>query len=96
MVLTVPRFGLPKQTQSFFLFHIDDADGFRSNLANLVPLITSAQQTKTNITEIRRVKVQQKLAVNEGDGETVHPDIVSVAGVNIAFSATGLQKVRNT
>ena len=87
------RFGLPKQTQSFLFFQIDQVDAFRSNLTNLVPLITSAAQTQSNISEIRQVKINRKLAVNAGDGETVHPDVVTVSGVNIAFSATGLQKV---
>ncbi|KAF2707322.1 DyP-type peroxidase [Pleomassaria siparia CBS 279.74] len=86
-------FGLPKQTQSFFLFQIDEVDGFRSNLLNLVPLITSAEQTKGNITEIRRFKELNGLKVNEGDGETVHPDVITVSGVNIAFSAKGLAKI---
>ncbi|KAF2691607.1 peroxidase TAP [Lentithecium fluviatile CBS 122367] len=86
-------FGLPKQSQSFFLFKIDQPDAFRANLANLVPLITSAQQTKSNITEIKKVKLSQKLRANEGDGEAVHPDIVTVSGVNIAFSAKGLEKM---
>jgi len=33
------------------------------------------------------------LSFDEGDGETVHPDVVTVSGVNIAFSAKGLKKV---
>lgn len=87
-------FGLPKQSQSFFFFQIDQADAFRSDLTNLVPLITTAEQTKGNISEIRRFKVNSHLKVDDGDGEVVHPDVITVSGVNIAFSARGLQKVR--
>jgi hypothetical protein len=87
------RFGLPKQTQSFFFFQINEADSFRKDLTDLVPLITSAQQTQSNITKIRQVKVRQGLVKTAGDGETVHNDVVSVSGVNIAFSATGLRQV---
>ncbi|KAL9077060.1 MAG: hypothetical protein Q9157_003508 [Trypethelium eluteriae] len=63
-------FGLPKQTQSFFFFQIDQVDAFRSNLSNLVPLITSAQQTQTNISEIRQFKIKNNIAVDAGDGES--------------------------
>ncbi|KAI9693742.1 MAG: hypothetical protein M1822_003013 [Bathelium mastoideum] len=86
-------FGLPKQTQSFFFFQINEVDAFRSNLSNLVPLITSAQQTQSNISEIRQFKIKNNIQVDAGDGEVVHPDVVTVSGVNIAFSATGLQKI---
>jgi Dyp-type peroxidase family len=89
-------FGLPKQTQKFFFFQIDEVDGFRTNLANLVPLITTAEQTKDTISEIRRFKVQNRLQVDEGDGEVVHPASITVSGVNIAFSNKGLLKINIT
>ena len=92
--LTLCRFGLPKQTQSFFFFSINEVDGFRTNLANVVPLITSAEETKDNVGDIRRAKLRANLPADEGDGEVVHPAFVTVSGVNIAFSSKGLQKVR--
>jgi len=91
--LTFSRFGLPKQAQSFLFFTVDNVDGFRSSLTNLVPLITTAEQTKSNISEIRQFKVQNRLAFNDGDGEVVHPAVITVSGVNIAFSNVGLKKV---
>ncbi|KAF2642480.1 Dyp-type peroxidase [Massarina eburnea CBS 473.64] len=86
-------FGLPKQTESFFFFQINQADAFQTSLANLVPLITTAEQTKGNIETIRTFKINNSILPTQGDGETVHPDVVSVNGVNIAFSAKGLQKL---
>lgn len=89
----ISSFGLPKQAESFFFFQIDQVTAFQSNLANLVPLITTAQQTMSNISEIRTTKQNNNIPVYEGDGETVHPAVITVSGVNIAFSAKGLQKV---
>ncbi|KAF1960067.1 Dyp-type peroxidase [Byssothecium circinans] len=89
-------FGLPKQTESFFFFQIDQVDSFQTNLANLVPLVTTAEQTKSNISEIQRFKKNNRIPITKGDGETVHPDIITVSGVNIAFSAKGLQKLNIT
>lgn len=68
-------------------------DAFRSSLSDLVPLITTAEQTKSNISEIRQFKINNRLKADEGDGETVHPAVITVSGVNIAFSAKGLQQV---
>ncbi|CAI6334160.1 unnamed protein product [Periconia digitata] len=86
-------FGLPKQTEKFLFFQINDVDGFRTNFGNVIPLITTAEQTSGNISEIRQTKQRIGLAANEGDGETVHPAVVTVSGVNIAFSAKGLSKI---
>ncbi|PVH96478.1 peroxidase TAP [Periconia macrospinosa] len=86
-------FGLPKQTEKFMFFRIDEVDGFRTNLTNLIPLITTAEQTKGNISEIRQTKARIGISTLEGDGETVHPAVVTVSGVNIAFSAKGLSKI---
>ncbi|KAJ4303435.1 dye-decolorizing heme-containing peroxidase [Kalmusia sp. IMI 367209] len=89
----VPSFGLPKQTESFFFFQIDQVDAFQTSLANLVPLITTAEQTMSNISKIRSIKVKNNIEMFAGDGETVHPAVVTVRGVNIAFSAKGLQRL---
>ena len=86
-------FGLPKQSQSFFFFSIDQADAFRSDLTKLIPLITSAEQSKGNVSEIKQFKLNANIRIDAGDGEAVHPDVITVSGVNIAFSSKGLHKV---
>lgn len=85
--------GLPKQTQLFFFFEILDVNSFRSQLSKLVPMITTAEQAQNNRSDIRKFKVQERKQATQGDGETPHPGTLRVGGVNIAFSAKGINKL---
>ena len=81
--------GLPKRTQTYFFFQIDDArvKEFRLDLAQLVPSITTTAQVKNDREKI----AQYKKSV--ADGKTGQ-SLIEMSGVNIAFSQKGLQKVR--
>ncbi|OCH94868.1 peroxidase TAP [Obba rivulosa] len=79
--------GLPKKTQTYVFFQIDDnVKGFRTQLAQLVPLITSAAQVQSHRASIAQNK---KTAADKG----VPPPLLKLAGVNIAFSHSGLAKL---
>ena len=89
--LTVSRSGLAKKTQTYFFFKINDArvHDFRTQLAKLVPLITTTVQAMSNRAKIAESK---KSAASDKAG-IPH---LKISGINIAFSHKGLVKVGRT
>ena len=78
--------GIPKKSQMFFFFTIDDAQvqQFKIQLGKLLPLVTTgagAHHDRNRIFAHKRSRAR---------------GFVALAEVNIAFSHTGLQKVRKT
>ncbi|PNS15653.1 hypothetical protein CAC42_4105 [Sphaceloma murrayae] len=73
---------LPKKTQTFFFFKIvSDIDRFKQDVGRLVPHIatgTKVQNDRSKISEVKR----------SGNG-----GLLTVSGVNIAFSKEGLLKL---
>lgn len=69
--------GLPKKTQTFLFFQIDQnrVQDFRTQLYQLVPLITTTAQT---------VKDRAKIAQNKGK------PLLKLSGVNVAFTHKAL------
>ncbi|KAL9100162.1 MAG: hypothetical protein Q9163_004427 [Psora crenata] len=83
--------GLPKKTETFVFFQIDDArvHDFRTQLTKLVPMITTTAQV---IDDRNRIAEHKK---NRG-GKDADPPLLEMAGVNIAFSHKGLAKMEIT
>jgi hypothetical protein len=75
--------GMPKKTQLFFFFTIDNAQiyDFRAQLGKLIPLITTGAVVRRD-----RAKITQHK-------NTRAPGFTPVAETNIAFSQYGLTKV---
>lgn len=69
--------GLPKKTQTFLFFQIDKnrVQDFRTQLSQLVPLITTTAQT---------VKDRARIAQNKGG------HLLKLSGVNVAFTHKAL------
>ncbi|KAF2736410.1 Dyp-type peroxidase [Polyplosphaeria fusca] len=86
--------GFSKKVELFYFFQIDNADAFRAQLTNLVPLISPADKTIGEKAEIRKKKEEHRQNVDVGYGTVIKPVHFPVVGVNIAFSATGLQKLQ--
>ncbi|KAF2451251.1 Dyp-type peroxidase [Karstenula rhodostoma CBS 690.94] len=88
--------GLSKKTEIFFFFRVVNGTAFRTQLKNLVPLITTADQATGERTAIRAFKAARAGGANGVDGQTTLGEItenaplLSVVGVNIAFSQKGL------
>ncbi|KAJ4352586.1 dye-decolorizing heme-containing peroxidase [Didymosphaeria variabile] len=92
--------GLSKKTEVFFFFQITNADAFKSELKNVVPLITTADKATGEKEAIRAFKAEKHVRINGVDGSnggtnelgeiTADPPLLSVVGVNIAFSQKGL------
>ena len=79
--------GLLKNTETYYFFTIgDDVNAFRSQLSLLVPLITS---TTAAMSDRATVAQSKKEALAQGH----KPPLIPVAGLNIAFSQSGLTKV---
>lgn len=80
--------GLPKKAETFLFFQIDDAkvQEFRSQLANLIPLITTAAQALDD---------QKKILQSKHDAahKKVAYPLLKLSGVNVAFTHSGLRKV---
>jgi len=87
-ILILGRAGLPKKGESFFFFVInkDKVPEFCTDLANLVPLITTAAQCLDDRDRIIKEKKRAAKAHTT-------PVILEMSGVNIAFSQKGLQQV---
>lgn len=77
--------GIPKKTELLCFFSIDASqiDKFRTSLGSLIPLITTGKGTQRDKARV----FAHKRARARG--------LVAIAEVNIAFSHTGVQKVRN-
>jgi Dyp-type peroxidase family len=80
--------GLPKKTETFFFFQIDDGkvDEFRAQLAQLIPLIRTAAQA---LDDHKRIRKSQKDAEHKKEPKP----LLKLSGVNIAFSHSGLKKL---
>lgn len=80
--------GLPKKTQTYFFFLIDESrvQAFRRQLALLIPLITTTAQVFSH---------HEKISQNKKDavGRGVSPSLLKISGVNIVFSQKGLVKM---
>ncbi|CAD6591576.1 MAG: hypothetical protein ASARMPREDX12_006552 [Alectoria sarmentosa] len=80
--------GLPKKTQTYFFFLIDESriQEFRTQLAKLIPLITTTAQVFTH---------QEAISKNKTDAAKrgVPPSLLKISGVNIVFSQKGLTKM---
>ncbi|KAL9118951.1 MAG: hypothetical protein Q9187_004496, partial [Circinaria calcarea] len=78
--------GLPKRTQTYYFFQIDDArvQQFREQLAKLVPLITTTGQAMSD---------RQKIADNKKNARDGKPPLLTMSGVNLAFTHKGLVKL---
>ncbi|KAF2704571.1 DyP-type peroxidase [Pleomassaria siparia CBS 279.74] len=88
--------GLSKETELFFFFEILDVTAFRSQITDLIPLITTAEQAQKGRSDIRAFKAKQRKLATDGDEETSDPGTLPVVGVNIAFSAKGIEKMEVT
>ncbi|KAG9239578.1 peroxidase TAP [Amylocarpus encephaloides] len=73
--------GLPKKVETYWFIQIKDCevDDFRQRLSHIVPLITSCAQTDVD---------RSKCAQHKKKGE-----LLTLSGVNIAFSKKGLCKI---
>ena len=80
-------FGFPKKVQNFVFFEIDDGqvEAARTQLAQLIPLVT----TTNHVLEHRQKIADAKSQTPAGQS----PPLIKMSGVNIAFSAKGLKKV---
>lgn len=87
--LTILRAGLPKKTQTYYFFVIDQSrvKEFRQQLAHLIPLITTTAQVFDHQKMIDHEK-------SDARKRGVPPPLLKISGVNIAFSHTGLKKVK--
>lgn len=81
--------GLPKKTETFFFFRIEDShvEKFREQLSYLVPLITTGVQARDNQKKI--VQYKEKRAASKDP----MPELLTIAGVSVAFSKKGLDKI---
>ncbi|MCJ1287576.1 hypothetical protein MMC26_006928 [Xylographa opegraphella] len=77
--------GLPKKSQSYYFFEIDEhrVHNFRKQLLHLVPFITTTAQV---ISDKAKIVTAKKTAT---DGK-IAPPILEISGVNIAFTQKGL------
>lgn len=80
--------GLPKKTQTYFFFLIDQSrtQEFRKQLAHLVPLITTTAQVFKHHDAISQDKAD---AARRG----LPRPLLKISGVNIVFSQKGLVKI---
>jgi hypothetical protein len=74
--------GLPKRVQRFMFYDITDVGRFRRNLGELATTITTMKDVMNDMDAIQDVK-------RSGQNR-----LIPISGTNIAFSHTGLQKVR--
>ncbi|KAF8621428.1 hypothetical protein AX15_007788 [Amanita polypyramis BW_CC] len=75
--------GLPKKTETDLFFKIANVDEFKRHLFRIIPLITTAEQVSTDRDAI----------VHHKQREGPKPELIKIAGVNIAFSHTGFEKL---
>lgn len=77
--------GLPKKTQTYFFFQIDNlrVHDFRKQLVKLIPLITTTAQAIVDQEKI----AQHKKSTAQGKGA---PPLLKLSGVNLVFSHKGL------
>ncbi|KAM0797506.1 peroxidase TAP [Usnea florida] len=80
--------GLPKKTQTYFFFLIDDSrvHEFRTQLSHLIPLITTTAEVLGHQKTISQCK---GVAAQHG----VPAPLLKISGVNLVFSHKGLSKM---
>ena len=86
--LNLDRAGLPKKTQTYLFFLIDESrvQEFRTQLAHLIPLITTTAEVlghHKTISQFKGVAAQHGVPV----------PLLKMSGVNVVFSHKGLSKV---
>jgi hypothetical protein len=82
-VLTVScRSGLPKKTQLYIFFDIDDVTEFRKKLLCFIPIIKTVAGVLKDRQDIDDHKKNKR------------PGLLTLVGVNISFSHKGFLKVR--
>ena len=74
--------GLAKRVETFFFGAITDPTKFRTQLNDIIPLITTTTIALADA---------QKIADHKAQG---HSSLLKLLGTNLAFSQTGLDKVR--
>ncbi|EDP48527.1 Dyp-type peroxidase family protein [Aspergillus fumigatus A1163] len=79
--------GVPKLHEFFLFFNITSERRFRRDLKRLIPLVTTANDAVKFNEQIR----QNKTEVSSGEAKS---EVIPLTGVNLAFSAKGLKKVR--
>jgi hypothetical protein len=77
-----PRPRLSKKHELFVFFRITDAQRFKTHLAALVPLLTTARDAEKFRTYIYKKKAEGTIKGLE-----------HLSAINVAFSAKGLEKV---
>jgi hypothetical protein len=87
MIVTFLRPGVPKLHEFFLFFNITSERRFRRDLKRLIPLVTTANDAVKFNEQIR----QNKTEVSSGEAKS---EVIPLTGVNLAFSAKGLKKVR--
>ena len=87
--LTVGSPGLPKKTQTYFFFQIDHVrvKEFRSELTNLIPLISSSASVHDDHVKIAQHKT------DIANGKIRQGQLLQMSHVNICFSKKGLDVV---
>lgn len=90
--LTLFSISLPKRHESFIFFQINDDEvlKFRQELSNLILLITTAAEVKRNLQDVVDHKKRHK---GQGSQAPIENELLTITGVNIAFSYPGLRKV---
>jgi len=73
--------GFAKRLELGLFFQIDNVDGFRKQLVQLAPLITTAEQVANDKDSIKKHK------------QAGNTDLLKISGLNIAFSQSGLTKL---
>jgi hypothetical protein len=81
--LSRPR--LPKKAETFLFFRITRPEEFKGHLAQLAPLLTTAQDAQRMREDIYKKKEAGTLK-----------GLVKLSAINVAFSARGLAKVKLT
>lgn len=76
------RSGLPKKTQTFIFFKINNGKRFLADLVKLVPLIKTVAQSLQDRDDIASHKRESKKG------------LFKLAGVNISLTSTGLHEVK--
>ncbi|THH11014.1 dyp-type peroxidase [Phellinidium pouzarii] len=73
--------GMPKRTEDFIFFNIQNANAFKHSLKLLIPSITTTAQIQ---------KLRQDISDHKRAGAT---GLIQCVGINIAFSNQGLKKL---
>lgn len=100
-ILTSVSDGLPKVAELFYFFTIDDVATFRTQLPNFTDkFVTSVQQQQAERLRIRNDRFRFSKAKSPGAEQISFTlderPLFPIALTNIAFSRSGLRKVRSS